>query len=128
MFKVDEISGDITLTQGDTGEYVLIGLPTDQYYTVFLAIQDENRKPVGSEISVNAGLKSSVALPFLSFLTDSLTVKKTEETATYYFGVKLCSQTGSEDTLIIGDKQIGENNTITVYPKKVEGLLNGTSE
>lgn len=36
MFFVDEESGDITLTQGDTGEYVISGLPTDQYYTVIL--------------------------------------------------------------------------------------------
>nr|DAX39330.1 MAG TPA: hypothetical protein [Caudoviricetes sp.] len=127
MFFVDEESGDITLTQGDTGEYVISGLPTDQYYTVYLAIQDENRKPVGNEISVNAGLKSSVTLSFLSSLTDLLTVKKSEDTATYYFGVKLCSQAGSEDTLVIGNKQVGERNTITVYPKKVEGLINGAS-
>lgn len=122
MFIVDEISGDITtLTQGDTGKYTLTGLPTDDYYTYYLAIQDTNRNPVGSEIVVSGNLKSTVTFPFTSTLTDLLTVKKNEEYATYYFGVKLCSQAGEEDTLIIGDKQVGEKNTITVYPKKVEG-------
>lgn len=122
MFIVDETSGDITtLTQGDTGEYVLTGLPTDDYYTYYLAVQDQNRNPVGEEIVVNGNLRSTVTFPFTSALTDLLTVKKNEEYATYNFGVKLCSKTGVEDTLIIGDKQVGEKNTITVYPKKVEG-------
>ncbi len=122
MFIVDEISGDITtLTQGDTGEYVLTGLPTDDYYTYYLAVQDQNRNPIGEEIVANGNLKSTVTFPFTSSLTDLLTVKKNEEYATYNFGVKLCSKAGVEDTLIIGNKQVGEKNTITVYPKKVEG-------
>lgn len=124
MFIVDEISGDIiTLTQGDTGEYVLTGLPTDQYYTYHFAIQDENRNPIGEEIVVSGNLRSTVTFPIKASLTDLLKVKKNEEYATYYFGVKCCSaQAGIEDTLIIGNKQVGERNTITVYPKKVEGV------
>lgn len=125
MFYVDETTGDITLTQGDTGEYVVSGLPIDDNYTVYLAIQDENRKPIGNEISVSAGLRSTVTLNFLTSLTDLLTVKKGEDYATYYFGLKLCTASGSEDTLLIGNKQVGERNTITVYPKKVEGATYG---
>lgn len=122
MFIVDEISGDITtLTQGDSGDYVLTGLPTDQYYTFYFAIQDENRNPIGNEIKVSGNLRSTVTFPLTPSLTDLLKVKKNEEFATYYFGVKCCSSAGIEDTLIIGDKKVGERNTITVYPKKVEG-------
>ncbi len=126
MFNVDEETGDITLIQGDSGQYVISGLPTDQYYTVYFAIQDTNRNPIGSEISVTANLYSSVTINLPSSLTDLLTVKKNEDYAEYRFGVKLCTAAGREDTLIIGNKEVGEDNLITVYPKKVEGL-NGTS-
>ena len=122
MFIVDEETGNITLTQGDTGKYTITGLPTDQYYTCYLAIQDEKRNPIGDEIIENANLKSSVTFEFTSELTDLLTVKKNEETATYNFGVKMCDKTGAEDKLLIGNSQIGDLNTITVYPKKVEGI------
>lgn len=122
MFLVDEETGNITLTQGDSGEYVINGLPTDQYYDVYLAIQDKKRNPIGNEIKESANLKSSVSLKFLSSLTDLLTVNKSSETETYYFGIKICDKLGNEDTLIIGDNEVGDNNTITVYPKKVEGV------
>ncbi len=122
MFIVDETTGDITLTQGDTGEYVVSGLPIDQNYTVYLAIQDANRNPVGDELVATANLRSSVSLKFTAALTDLLTVKKNNDTETYYFGVKLCDKLGNEDTLLLANKQIGDQNTITVYPKKVEGI------
>ncbi len=122
MFIVDEKTGDITLTQGDTGEYVVSGLPIDQNYTVYLAIQDANRNPVGDELVATANLRSSVSLKFTAALTDLLTVKKNNDTETYYFGVKLCDKLGNEDTLLLANKQIGDQNTITVYPKKVEGI------
>lgn len=122
MFIVDETTGDITLTQGDTGEYVISGLPIDQNYTVYLAIQDANRNPIGDEIVATANLRSSVSLKFTAALTDLLAVKKNNDTETYYFGVKLCDKLGNEDTLLLANKQIGDQNTITVYPKKVEGI------
>ena len=121
MFLVEEETGNITLTQGDSGEYTINGLPTDQYYDVYLAIQDKKRNPIGNEIKESANLKSSVSLKFLSSLTDLLTVPKSEETETYYFGIKLCDKLGNEDTLIIGNNDVGDKNTITVYPKKAEG-------
>lgn len=121
MFLVDEETGDITLTQGDTGEYRVSGLPTDQAYTIYFAIQDTNRNPVGEELSESLNLRSVVNIKIPKSLTDLLTVKKSEDSAEYFFGIKLCDRAGNEDTLIIGNKQVGDNNTITVYPKKVEG-------
>lgn len=61
-------------------------------------------------------------MKFLASLTDLLTVSKSNETETYYFGIKICDKLGNEDTLVIGNNEIGDNNTITVYPKKVEGI------
>lgn len=121
-FTIDN-NGNITLVQGDSGELVVTGLPTDQNYKVYFAIQDENRKPIGSEIVVNSNKSDSVIFVLLGSLTDLLTVKKGEDTATYYYGVKLCSEEeNTEDTLLLGDTDIGDRNSITVYPKKVEGI------
>ena len=67
-FNIDE-NGNITLIQGDSGSLVINGLKTDKNYTVFFAIQDSNRKPVGNELQVNTirhrllFLSSQVILP-----------------------------------------------------------------
>lgn len=119
-FEIDN-NGNITLIQGDSGQLVINGLNTDKNYSVYFAIQDENRKLIGNEIMVNSNKQSSVAFILTSSLTDLLKVNQNDETATYHYGVKVCDNTGFEDTMLIGGSQIGDINTITVYPKKVEG-------
>lgn len=120
-FEIDN-NGNITIVQGDTGQLVINGLPTDKNYTVYFAIQDENRNPVGNELEVKSNMQSSVVFIIDANLTDLLKVKKDEETATYMYGIKTCTDDGREDTLLIGNSQMGDINTITVYPKKVEGI------
>ena len=120
-FNIDE-NGNITLVQGDSGQLAVNGLPTDKEYTVYFAIQDENRKPIGEEIQVNSNKAPMVVFVLLGSLTDLLTVKKGEDTATYYYGLKICDNSGFEDTMLLGNSTIGEKNIITVYPKKVEGI------
>lgn len=119
-FKIDE-NGNITMVQGDTGRLVVNGLMTDQNYTVYFAIQDEERRAVGNEISVQSNFQPTVIFELSSNLTDLLKVLPEEETHTYYYGVKTCTDEGFEDTLTIGGSNMGDKNTITVYPKKVEG-------
>lgn len=119
-FKIDE-KGNIIMVQGDTGRLVINGLNTDQNYTVYFAIQDENRRPVGNEVNVQSNMQPTVVFELSSNLTDLLKVAEDEETHTYYYGVKTCASNGFEDTLSIGGLDIGDKNTITVYPKKVEG-------
>ena len=119
-FKIDE-NGNITMVQGDTGRLVVNGLNTDQNYTVYFAIQDENRRPVGNEVNVESNMQPTVVFELASQLTDLLKVAEDEETHTYYYGVKTCTADGFEDTLSIGGSDMGDKNTITVYPKKVEG-------
>lgn len=121
-FTVDD-NGNITLVQGDSGELMVNGLPTDRNYKLFFAIQDENRKPIGSEIELDTNKQSALLISIIGSLTDLLTVKLGDETATYYYGIKLCYQDDFlEDTLLIGGSKMGNLNTITVYPKKVEGI------
>jgi hypothetical protein len=119
-FRIDE-NGNITMVQGDTGRLVVNGLNTDQNYTVYFAIQDENRRPVGNEVNVESNMQPTVVFELASQLTDLLKVAEDEETHTYYYGVKTCTEDGFEDTLSIGGSDMGDKNTITVYPKKVEG-------
>ena len=119
-FMIDN-DGNITMIQGDTGRLVVNGLMTDQNYDVYFAIQDENRKPIGNEISVQSNSQPTVVFELSSNLTDLLKVGQDEETHEYYYGVKTCTADGFEDTLTIGSEDMGDRNTITVYPKKVEG-------
>ena len=119
-FTIDE-NGNITMVQGDSVQLVINGLNTDKNYSVYFAIQDENRKPIGNEISVDSNGSPIVIFVLTSTLTDLLTVKNNEENAIYYYGVKTCTADGFEDTLTIGSGDMGDRNTITVYPKKVEG-------
>ena len=121
-FFIDD-EGNITLVQGDDGDITFDGIPTDRNYEVFFAIQDDKRRPIGDEVSVMSNNMSSVVISVPSTLTDLLTVKAGQDTAEYYYGVKICDEaTGLEDTMILGNNEIGDLNTITVYPRKVKGL------
>ena len=124
-FVVDEDTGDITLVQGDSGEIVIDGLPADCNYSVYFAFYNENRKTIGEE--VRQSYSASVVSMFIpSSLTDLLTVNKDDDYTEYYYGIKICNEnTGYEDTMCINDGDIGSLNTVRVYPKKVEGTING---
>ena len=120
-FKIDK-NGNISMIQGDSGLITIRGLNPNKNFTVYFAIQDKNRKPVGSELSVESNNESYVMFQLTGDYTDLLTVRKDESCAVYYYGLKICdSETQREDTLTVGSEEIGGVNTITVYPKKVEG-------
>lgn len=118
-----EPNGNITLVQGDSVELVINGIPTDQNYQVYFAAQDDERNPVGSEIMVESLGQSSVVIKLLGNYTNQFAVNEESKSQRYYYGVKLCSvQDDTEDTLLLGDSTIGGLNTMTVYPRKVEGI------
>lgn len=123
MAYIVETSGNITLVQGDSIELVINGIPTDQNYKVFFAAQDEERNPIGSEISVDSLSQSSVTIKLLGNYTNQFSVPEDKKSQKYYYGVKLCSvEDQTEDTLLLGESVIGGLNTLTVYPRKVEGI------
>lgn len=125
MYEVDEITGNITLRQGDSGEYTIEGLPNNHLYLAYFAVHDDKRNRIGFELIKEIDQRNArVTFELTPEFTDYLTVKSNEEVATYYFDVKLSYYSDStkiEDTLILGDKTPEEKNTITVYPKTVEG-------
>ena len=121
-FFIDD-EGNITLVQGDSGDITFDGIPTNKDYEVFFAIQDDKRRPIGDEVSIMSNFLSSVVISVPATLTDLLEVKSGQDTAEYYYGVKICdAESGLEDTMILGGNEIGDLNTITVYPRKVKGL------
>ena len=120
-FKIDK-NGNISMIQGDSGLITIRGLNPNKNFTVYFAIQDKNRKPIGTELAVSSNNKTYVVFQLSGDYTDLLTVKKDEPNAIYYYGLKICDEsTNREDTLTVASNDIGSVNTITVYPKKVEG-------
>lgn len=118
--KIDE-KGNITLRQGDSFELVLNGLPDDQNYKVFFAVQDAERNPIGNEIEVETKGATSTTVFLTAGLTDLFEVGEDVSSQIYYYGVKICSTESAnqiETTLVLGE---ADNNTITVYPRKVKG-------
>ena len=116
-------NGNITLYQGDSGKITFNGLGQEGVEkTVYFAIQDENRNPIGDELVVTT-TSDSVSFVLTPSFTDLLTVPNGEDYATYYYGVKVCNSEGEENTVIIGGSGYDSKNTITVYPKKVEGTI-----
>ena len=72
---------------------------------------------------VDSLAQSTVVIKLLGNYTRLLTVEEGNKTQRYYYGVKICSETdNTEETLLIGGSKMGDLNTITVYPQKVEGI------
>ena len=124
-FKVDN-NGNITMIQGDSGTLIVEGIDSYNNYSVYLAVQDEKREPIGQELCVESNNSTVVVFEFTADFTNLFKVNKNEPYAIYYYGIKLCDvENNTEETLIMESKEIGSLNTITVYPKKVEGVNNG---
>lgn len=124
MFEVNEENGDITLRQGDSGVYLISGLPTDvDDYVIYYQAQDENRKNIGEPISVPSNGNDVVVFSFDGNYTNIYTVKNGEDNTSYIFAFKLCSKSkNTEETLVLGSKTPTDDNILTVYPKIVEGI------
>lgn len=124
MSSIIDENGNIELVQGDSLTLIVSGIDTDENYKIYFSIYDRYGQIVGDEVWVESKHQSTVILEVPSSLTDNLIVENgIESTAEYYYGIKAClEETGFEDTLCVGDSDIGDLNTITVYPKKVEGI------
>jgi hypothetical protein len=121
-YEIDD-KGNIKLRQGDSMELVIDGIPTDQNYKVFFAAQNEERVPIGNELEFDSLGQSFVVIKLLGNYTNQFTVDEDKKTQKYYYGVKICSEVDeTEQTLALGDSSMDNLNTITVYPRKVEGI------
>ena len=124
MLNIDN-DGTISLYQGDSGEITIYGLDETTGYTVYFAVQDEKRNPVGEELQVSVSNSGTATIVLTPDYTDLLTVPKNKPYKVYYYGLKVCITSSSiEDTLFISDGTYGDLNRIIVYPRKVQGDTN----
>lgn len=120
--SLDIKNGTITLYQGDSGEIVVSGLDTSKNYTVYLAILDEKRNPVGNELQVASNKSDFVVFTLTADFTDLFKVPKNKAYSVFSYGIKVCdTENNKEDTLIVEDSNYGDKNLIIVYPRKVIG-------
>ncbi len=124
MLVIDE-NGTISLYQGDSGEITVYGLDENNAYTVYFAIQDSKRNPVGEELQVSVNNSNTATFVLTPEYTELLTVPAKKPYEIYYYGIKVCiSDSSVEDTLFISDGTYGDLNRIIVYPRKVIGNSN----
>ena len=118
--------GTILARQGDSGEVYIDGVETDKNYKVYFGVYDSKRKPVGREVYVYSNYSSEVVISVPSAVTNMWEVPKDEEFVEYYYGIKVCDEeTSMEKTLVLANCEFDTENILIVYPRKVEGLLNG---
>ena len=115
---------NIQMYQGDTLELEVNDLPSDQDYFAVLAVQDEERNPVGPEVVVSTNYYSTIVFTLEPSLTDLFTVSDDKKSQNYYYGIKLCSKSsGMKRTVLLGKAQIGDLDVLTVFPRKVKGSV-----
>ena len=122
MSLIIDDDGTISLYQGDSGEVVISGLDNNKSYTVFFAIQDDNRNLIGEELQVAVTNSDTVTFVLTSDYTDLLIVPKNKPYEIYFYGIKACElEKNIENTMFIADGTYGDLNRIIVYPRKVKG-------
>ena len=123
MSLIIDDDGTISLYQGDSGEVVISGLDNNKSYTVFFAIQDDNRNLIGEELQVAVTNSDTVTFILTSDYTDLLIVPKNKPYEIYFYGIKACElEKNIENTMFIADGTYGDLNRIIVYPRKVKGV------
>ena len=121
MFIIDDTTGDMITRQGDTFSLNVTGI-TDDWTAYFSVYRDReilfeiHTTPVDGTSTFNITAAQS----------NLMTVPTNKKYEIYHYGIKRCKD-GIEDTVIVGDKQVGELNKITVYPLTTEGTANGAS-
>lgn len=122
MFIIDDITGNMTLRQGDTYEFIVEGVTND--WVLYYSVYNANRE-ILFEIH-ETPVSGLTTFRITAAQSDLMTVPLGKKTETYYYGLKRCKG-AQEDTLIVGDKNVGDLNKITVYPLTTEGVENGAS-
>lgn len=122
MFIIDEVTGNMTIRQGDTYMFTVEGV--DDSYDLYYSVYDSNRKILW-EIQTKP-INQVASFNITPAYSTQLSVPTGRKTETYYYGLKRCKD-GYEDTLIVGNKEVGDLNRILVYPLITEGDENGAS-
>ena len=126
MGFITKEDGTIIARQGDSGKVYIEGVETDKNYKIYFGVRDNKRKPVGNEVYVYSNFSSEVVIIVPPNVSNDWIVPKDDEYIELNYGIKVCDEeTNMEDTLILAGCEFDTENKIIVYPKKVEGTLNG---
>lgn len=126
MGFITKEDGTIIARQGDSGKVYIEGVETDKNYKIYFGVRDNKRKPVGNEVYVYSNFSSEVVIIVPPNVSNDWVVPKDDEYIELNYGIKVCDEeTNMEDTLILAGCEFDTENKIIVYPKKVEGTLNG---
>lgn len=123
MFIMDDVTGDMTVRQGDTYTFIVSGI-TDEW-TVYYSVYRKSDRKIIFEIDATPQ-NEETTFNISAALSNLLTVPDEKKTEIYYYGIKRCKD-GVEDTVLIGNKEVGELNKLLVYPLITEGDENGES-
>lgn len=117
MQIVDELTGDMTISYGDNGEYTVFNIPTDKNYMAYFIVFDKNRKNI-FQIQKETLNQDFVTFIFKPSDIEKLVIPKDEESQEYFFDIKLrYGNNEIEDTLVLGNKSVYDKNKITVVAK-----------
>ncbi len=123
MSLIIDDDGTISIYQGDSGELVVSGLDKEKSYTVYFAIQDNDRNIIGEELQVATTDSETVTFILTPEYTDLLIVPKNKPYEIYFYGIKACeTENNIENTMFVADSTYGDLNRIIVYPRKVKGV------
>ena len=124
MYEIDEETGDMFINQGD--DFSLRLKDIEPGCLAFFAVSDASHNII-FELQGERD-NNDIVFAIKSTDCDLLEVPRGRKQEVYTYGIKICKQVGTDwidDTLVIGNKKIGEPNKITVYPLLAEGKQNG---
>jgi hypothetical protein len=126
MMKLNKDTGEITTFIGDSGKFYLSGLPlsssgsTNVYFSVY-----NDKDDILNEQEYTATVSGTLTMFIPAEFTDVLTIPKNEDSAEYYYGIKVAyydvDGNRIESTCTIGTHKEDEPTLFTVYPKRTEG-------
>lgn len=113
-------NGNIYIIQGDSGEVVVNGLPTDKNYQVYFVIKDLKNRVVANCLQIQSNYNSTVTFSITPEFSSMLSVPKNEEVGFYTYGLKTVDEYGNENTLFVDGCCYEDTNKVIVFPEKVE--------
>lgn len=113
-------NGNIYIYQGDSGEIVINGLPTDKNYNVYFTVKDLKNRTVANRLEVQSNYNSSVTFSITSDFSSMLKIPKNEELGFYTYGLKTVDEDGDENTLFVEGCCYEDTNKVIVFSEKVE--------
>lgn len=111
----------ISVYEGDSFSVTFEGLEPGSL--IYFGVRDKKYNNLAfDELHKTVGNDGNVTFDITAADCDKCKVKPGEPCAIYYYGIKRKNtETGDEDTIILGDEEFATKYILKVLPKKVEG-------